>query len=84
MRGIPLILLAAIAGAAPLLGCATPEELAIQQQRRDRNVQTGTNIVRTDGRGRADVVSDKDSQDAMLNDMRNVSQQTLAPKPGTP
>jgi hypothetical protein len=76
--------LAATAVAVPLLGCATPEELAIQQQRRERTLQTGTNIARTDGRGRADAVTDKDSQDAMLNDMRNVSQQSLAPKPGTP
>ena len=84
MRCIPLMILAATAVAVPLLGCATPEELAVQQQRRDRNVQTGTNIARTDGRGRVDSVSDKDAQDAVLNDMRNVSQQSLSPKPGTP
>jgi hypothetical protein len=78
------MLLAATAVAVPLIGCATSEELAVQQQRRDRTVQTGSNIARTDGRGRVDAVSDKDSQDAVLNDMRNMSQQSLSPKPGTP
>jgi hypothetical protein len=78
------MLLAATAAAVPLLGGATPEELAVQQQRRDRSVQTGSNIGRTDGRGRVDAATDKDSQDAVLNDLRNVSQQSLSPKPGTP
>lgn len=76
------VLLSLAAGLAfPLAGCATPEELAIQQQRRERALQTGSNIARSDGRGNADAVTQRDAQDAMMNDMRNNSLQTLNPKP---
>ena len=76
-----LLLVAVTATSASLLACATPEELAQRQQRATGSVQTGSNIVRNDGRGRADAVTDKDAQDSMLNDMRNTSYQSLSPKP---
>lgn len=69
--------------ALPLSGCATPEELAVQQQRRERSLQTGSNIARTDGRGGAGAVTDRDAQDTMLNEMRNNSRQSLYPQPST-
>jgi hypothetical protein len=81
MRCMSLMLLVAIAAAVPLLGCATPEELAVLEQRRERQVQTGSNIVRRDTSGaRTDVVSNKDSMDAVINDMRNVGTQSQVPQ----
>jgi len=62
-----------VAAAACLVGCATPEELAAATEKKaGRESQTGTNIARRDPAGRTSSVSDKDAQDAMINEMRNV------------
>ncbi len=62
-----------VAAAACLAGCATSEELAAAAEKKaGRESQTGTNIARRDSAGRASSVTDKDAQDAMINEMRNV------------
>ena len=69
-----------VAACAPLLGCATPDELAVAQKRREREVQTGTNIVRPDGASRTSVATDQKSKDDLLNDLRSVPAQTQVPQ----
>lgn len=66
---LPLLIVSA---AACLLGCATPEELAVARQKAERQSQTGSNIARGESGARVSSVTDKDAQDAMLNEMRRV------------
>jgi hypothetical protein len=80
LRRLAVLLPLAAGLAVPLAGCATPEELAIQQQRRERALQTGSNIARSDGRGSTDAVTNRDAQDSTMNDLRNTSLQSLYPK----
>jgi hypothetical protein len=63
-----------VVAAASLAACATPEELAAAQEKAERRseTQTGTNIARRDPTSRTSTVTDKDAQDAMLNEVRNV------------
>jgi hypothetical protein len=80
LRRLAVLLPLAAGLAVPLAGCATPEELAIQQKRRERALQTGSNIARSDGRGSADAVTNRDAQDSTMNDLRNTSLQSRYPK----
>jgi hypothetical protein len=78
MRLPALLTLAATALSAFLAGCATPEELAaVERKRQEHQTQTGTNIVRRDTGARTDAVTDKDAQDALLREMRNVPVQPV-------
>jgi len=61
-----------------LPGCATPEDLAVIEKRQERQTQTGSNIIRRDNGARASTVTDKDAQDALLKEMRNVPVQSVA------
>lgn len=55
-----------------LPGCATPEDLAAIEKRQEGQTQTGSNIIRRDNGARTSAVTDKDAQDALLKEMRNV------------
>lgn len=62
-------LAAATALAAPLLGCATPEELAAASARRSAEKQTGTNIAKKDhGNTRVTGVSGQEDIDSTMKD----------------
>jgi hypothetical protein len=60
-----------------LPGCATPEDLAVIEKRQERQTQTGSNIIRRDNSTRTSSVTDKDAQDALLKEMRNVPVQPV-------
>lgn len=79
MRCLAFIGIVAGVLTATLAGCATPEELAaVEKKRQERQTQTGTNIVRPDSSGiRTTAVTNKDAQDALLNDMRNAPAQPV-------
>lgn len=79
MRCLALVMFAAAAFVS-LPGCATPEDLAAIEKRQERQTQTGSNIIRRDNGSRAATVTDKDAQDALLKEMRNVPVQPV----GTP
>jgi hypothetical protein len=64
-----------------LPGCATPEDLAVIEKRQERQTQTGSNIIRRDNGARASTVTDKDAQDALLKEMRNVPVQSVGTQP---
>jgi hypothetical protein len=83
MRPIALTLLIA-SGAALLAACATPEELAAAQKKSGRQTQTGSNIARSDSNARVSSVTDKDAQDAMLNEVRRVPTQSWQGGGATP
>jgi len=70
----PLLALAvAAAFAVPLLGCATPEELAAAEARRSAYKQTGTNIARKDhGNTRVTGVTGKDATDDTMRDFNKL------------
>lgn len=66
-----LALAAATVMAVPLLGCATPEELAAAEARRQQSkqTQTGTNIAKRDhGNTRVTGASGKDNVDDTMKD----------------
>jgi hypothetical protein len=71
----PVVFAAAVAVSLP--GCATPEDLAAIEKRQERQTQTGSNIVRRDNGARTSAVTDKDAQDALLKEMRNVPVQPV-------
>jgi hypothetical protein len=73
------------AAALSLAACATPEELAAAQQKAERRAetQTGSNIGRRDPASRTTAVTDKDAQDAIVNDMRNIPIKPVMGSPGT-
>jgi hypothetical protein len=76
MRFLALVTFAAfITGSLP--GCATPEDLAAIEKRQERQTQTGSNIVRRDSGTRTSAVTDKDAQDALLKEIRNVPVQPV-------
>lgn len=72
-----------VAAAALLVACATPEELAAAEKKAERQSQTGSNIARRDPASRTSSVADKDAQDAMLNDLRNIPIKPVMGSPGT-
>lgn len=75
-----LALAAAAVLAAPLLGCATPEELAAAEARRQQNkqTQTGTNIAKRDhGNTRVTGVSGKDNVDDTMKDAIKLPDRTM-------
>jgi hypothetical protein len=76
MRCLALVMYAA-AVLLSLPGCATPEDLAAIEKRQERQTQTGSNIIRRDNGARTSAVTDKDAQDAMLKEMRNVPVQPV-------
>jgi hypothetical protein len=76
MRSFVLVLFAA-AAVLSLPGCATPEDLAAIEKRQERQTQTGSNIIRRDNGARTSAVTDKDAQDAMLKEIRNVPAQPV-------
>jgi hypothetical protein len=76
MRCIALVTFAALITVS-LPGCATPEDLAAIEKRQERQTQTGSNIIRRDNGARTSTVTDKDAQDALLKDMRNVPVQPV-------
>ena len=68
--------------AAPLLGCATPEELAAAEARRQQNrqVQTGTNIAKRDhGNTRVTGVTGKDNIDDTMKDAIRLPDRSVMP-----
>jgi len=70
MTSVPALVMAAVL-ATPLLGCATPEELAAAEPRRQqqKQTQTGTNIAKKDhGNTRVTGVSGKDNVDDTMKD----------------
>ena len=77
MRCLALVSFAACITVS-LPGCATPEDLAVIEKRQERQTQTGSNINRRDNGARASTVTDKDAQDALLKEMRNVPVQSVA------
>jgi hypothetical protein len=79
MRLLAFFAVAAGVLTVSLAGCATPEELAaVERKRQERQAQTGTNIIRPDSSGmRTATVTDKDAQDALLNDLRNAPVQPV-------
>jgi len=77
MRCLALVSFAACITVS-LPGCATPEDLAVIEKRQERQTQTGSNIIRRDNGTRASTVTDKDAQDALLKEMRNVPVQSVA------
>ena len=79
MRCLAFVMFAAVVTVS-LSGCATPEDLAAVEKRQERQTQTGSNIIRRDSGARAYTVTDKDAQDALLKEMRNVPVQPV----GTP
>jgi hypothetical protein len=83
MRSLALTALIT-SGAALLASCATPEELAAAQQKAGRQTQTGSNIARSDPAARTVSVTDKDAQDAMLNEIRRVPTQSWSGGSATP
>jgi hypothetical protein len=76
MRFLTLVAFAAFITAS-LPGCATPEDLAAIEKRQERQTQTGSNIIRRDNGTRISAVTDKDAQDALLKEMRNVPVQPV-------
>jgi len=74
-----------VAAAASLTACATPEELAAAQQKAERRseIQTGSNIGRRDPAARSTAVTDKDAQDAIVNDLRSIPIKPVMGSPGT-
>lgn len=76
MRYFALVIFAA-AAVLSLPGCATLEDLAAIEKRQERQTQTGSNIVRRDSGARSYTVTDKDAQDALLKEMRNVPVQPV-------
>lgn len=64
-----LALAAATVLTVPLLGCATPEELAAAEARRQQSKQTGSNIAKREhGNTRVTGVSGKDNIDDTMKD----------------
>jgi hypothetical protein len=76
MRCFALVMFAAVS-VLSLPGCATPEDLAAIERRQERQTQTGSNIIRRDNSTRTSTVTDKDAQDALLKEMRNVPVQPV-------
>lgn len=72
---VPVVFAAAVVLSLP--GCATPEDLAVIEKRQARQTQTGTNIIRRDDSTRTSSVTDKDAQDALLKEIRNVPVQPV-------
>jgi hypothetical protein len=79
MRLTPLLCLA-VAAMLPLAGCATPEQLAANEARRTGSKQTGTNITKADPSGRVSSTADSDSNQRVIDDMRNIPNQTAVPR----
>lgn len=83
MRCRPSItfLLAAAIVAAPLSGCATPEELqAAAERRAGGEKQTGTNIAKKDhGNTRVSGASGKDNVDDTLATMKSLPTSSATP-----
>jgi hypothetical protein len=80
MRCLALVSFAACITVS-LPGCAAPEDLAVIEKRQERQTQTGSNIIRRDNGARASTVTDKDAQDALLKEMRNVPVQSVGTQP---
>jgi hypothetical protein len=76
MRFLALVTFAASITVS-LPGCASPEDLAAIEKRQERQTQTGSNIVRRDNGTRTSAVTDKDAQDALLKEIRNVPVQPV-------
>lgn len=72
----------ALATAAPLAGCATPEQIAANADRRAGDRQTGTNINRRDPATRTTGTGDTENNQRVLDDLRNVPNQTAIPRGG--
>lgn len=69
LRPSLIVLLAISIVAAPLSGCATPEELQAAAARRSGEKQTGTNIAKKDhGNTRVTGVGGKDNIDDTMRD----------------
>jgi hypothetical protein len=82
MKRLSLTLGLAVAMAGLLAGCATPEQLAANEARRSGSKQTGTNIIKADPAGRVSATTDSDNNQRVLDDLRNMPNQTAVPRGG--
>jgi hypothetical protein len=76
------VLTVLLIAAGTLAGCATKEQIAANAERRVGAPQTGTNIVKRDSAGRVTGTGDADSNQRVIDDMRNVPNQTAVPRGG--
>jgi hypothetical protein len=77
-----LLTLMTTALVAPLAGCATPDEIAANAERRLGTPQTGTSIAKRDHAGRVSGTSDADNNQRTLDDLRNTPSQSAVPRGG--